>query len=287
MSRVRLAFPPALDWRLANPLSWWFPDPWPRFKVARAPTRRTHFRLSEDTRDMPRKKFGRNRKNRCRFCTPEGCPRPAYVDYKDIGLLKKLCTNQSKMFSRKRSGNCAAFQRAVQRRRQAGPVHGPDPLRRRISRGRSPPAGQAETTRSRCRRPASGLRASSRPRWLNKARFRLGVAHAESALRGYASRRALGIAPCRRRGRSRGTPRGGALRRTCIRKTARAIDLGVMQVDDAVLLEPRAVQGLTNRSIGMNLRCWISRRFGLRQSEGPPGRRSGGEPSGSCWRVSK
>jgi small subunit ribosomal protein S18 len=62
---------------------------------------------------MPRKRFGRNRKNRCRFCTPEGCPRPAYVDYKDLGLLKKMCTNQSKMFSRKRSGNCAAFQRAV------------------------------------------------------------------------------------------------------------------------------------------------------------------------------
>src|SRR3954468_11725941 len=67
----------------------------------------------EDTRFMPRKRFGRNRKNRCRFCTPEGCPRPAYVDYKDVGLLKKLCTNQSKMFSRKRSGNCAAFQRAA------------------------------------------------------------------------------------------------------------------------------------------------------------------------------
>lgn len=66
----------------------------------------------QDYRFMPRKKFGRNRKNRCRFCTREGCPRPAYVDYKDIGLLKKLCTNQSKMFSRKRSGNCAAFQRA-------------------------------------------------------------------------------------------------------------------------------------------------------------------------------
>ena len=61
---------------------------------------------------MPRKKFGRNRKNRCRFCTPEGCPRPAYVDYKDVGLLKKLCTNQNKIFSRKRSGSCAAFQRA-------------------------------------------------------------------------------------------------------------------------------------------------------------------------------
>jgi small subunit ribosomal protein S18 len=67
----------------------------------------------EEARFMPRKRFGRNRKNRCRFCTPEGCPRPAYVDYKDVGLLKKLCTNQSKMFSRKRSGNCAAFQRAA------------------------------------------------------------------------------------------------------------------------------------------------------------------------------
>jgi len=61
---------------------------------------------------MPRKRLGRNRKNRCRFCTKEGCPRPTYVDFKDVGLLKKLCTNQNKIFSRKRSGNCAAFQRA-------------------------------------------------------------------------------------------------------------------------------------------------------------------------------
>ncbi len=78
---------------------------------------------------MPRKKFGRNRKNRCRFCTPEGCPRPAYVDYKDIGLLKKLCTNQSKMFSRKRSGNCAAFQR-LERGREASAFHGTSAVRR-------------------------------------------------------------------------------------------------------------------------------------------------------------
>jgi small subunit ribosomal protein S18 len=34
------------------------------------------------------------------------------VDFKDVSLLKKLCTNQNKIFSRKRSGNCAAFQRA-------------------------------------------------------------------------------------------------------------------------------------------------------------------------------
>ena len=63
---------------------------------------------------MPRKRMAQGRKNRCRFCTPQGCPRPAYVDYKDIGLLKKMCTNQGRLFSRKRSGNCAAFQRAVQ-----------------------------------------------------------------------------------------------------------------------------------------------------------------------------
>src|SRR6266478_7144422 len=62
---------------------------------------------------MVRKKLGRGHKNRCRFCTKEGCPRPAFVDYKDVQGLKKLCTSQGKLFSRKRSGNCATFQRAV------------------------------------------------------------------------------------------------------------------------------------------------------------------------------
>src|SRR5687767_13274632 len=69
--------------------------------------------LQEMQQAMVRKKMGRNRKNRCRFCTKEGCPRPAFVDYKDVQTLKKLCTSQGKVFSRKRSGNCAAFQRAV------------------------------------------------------------------------------------------------------------------------------------------------------------------------------
>src|SRR5438874_13424076 len=64
-------------------------------------------------RSMVRKKLGRGRKNRCRFCTKEGCPRPAYVDYKDVQGLKKLCTSQGKLYSKKRSGTCAAFQRAV------------------------------------------------------------------------------------------------------------------------------------------------------------------------------
>lgn len=62
---------------------------------------------------MVRKKLSRSRKNRCRFCTKEGCPRPAFVDFKDVPSLKKLMTGQGKIFPRKRSGNCAAFQRAV------------------------------------------------------------------------------------------------------------------------------------------------------------------------------
>jgi small subunit ribosomal protein S18 len=62
---------------------------------------------------MVRKKTGRGRKNRCIFCAKEGCPRPAFVDYKDVATLKKMCNNQGKMLSPKRTGSCAAFQRAI------------------------------------------------------------------------------------------------------------------------------------------------------------------------------
>lgn len=55
----------------------------------------------------------RRAKNRCRFCTKQGCPRPAYVDYKDIDTLKKMVNAQGKIFGRRRSGNCASFQRAT------------------------------------------------------------------------------------------------------------------------------------------------------------------------------
>ena len=65
---------------------------------------------------MVRKKFGRGRKNRCRFCTKDGCPRPSFVDYKDVPTLKKLCNIQGKMLSRRRTGNCAAFQHAARGR---------------------------------------------------------------------------------------------------------------------------------------------------------------------------
>jgi small subunit ribosomal protein S18 len=62
---------------------------------------------------MKRKQLGKSRKGRCRFCTKEGCPRPAFVDFKDVTNLKKMITSQGKLFSRKRSGLCATFQREV------------------------------------------------------------------------------------------------------------------------------------------------------------------------------
>ena len=45
----------------------------------------------------------------CRFCREK----KKYIDYKDIDTLQKLLTNRGKIFSRKRSGNCASCQRKV------------------------------------------------------------------------------------------------------------------------------------------------------------------------------
>jgi small subunit ribosomal protein S18 len=42
-------------------------------------------------------------------------PRPMYVDYKDLDLLKKLTNRQGKIISRRKSGCTAASQHAVTR----------------------------------------------------------------------------------------------------------------------------------------------------------------------------
>jgi len=44
---------------------------------------------------------------KCRFCRDK----VGEVDYKDMSALAKLTTQQGKLFSRKRSGNCAKHQR--------------------------------------------------------------------------------------------------------------------------------------------------------------------------------
>ena len=46
-------------------------------------------------------------RGKCRFCRAK----IVYVDWKDSHTLAKLSTGQGKMFSRKRSGNCARHQR--------------------------------------------------------------------------------------------------------------------------------------------------------------------------------
>ena len=57
-----------------------------------------------------KKTGGRAREQtQCRFCRNG----TRYIDYKDIGVLSKLTTQQGKIFSRKRSGNCARHQRSV------------------------------------------------------------------------------------------------------------------------------------------------------------------------------
>lgn len=56
---------------------------------------------------MTRKIF--NKTSKCRFCRMG----VEEVDYKDVQNLQKLATTRGKLFSRKRSGNCARHQRSV------------------------------------------------------------------------------------------------------------------------------------------------------------------------------
>ena len=59
---------------------------------------------------MAKKRYTRpGDKSRCRFCKA----RIKQMDSKDVNTLRKLLTGQGKLFSRKRSGNCAAHQRSA------------------------------------------------------------------------------------------------------------------------------------------------------------------------------
>lgn len=54
---------------------------------------------------------GAREQTQCRFCRRS----IKYVDYKDVDTLQKLLTNRGKIYSRKRSGNCASCQRKAKR----------------------------------------------------------------------------------------------------------------------------------------------------------------------------
>ena len=68
--------------------------------------------MKSGARTSRRKKGSRFREQaKCRFCRDK----IKEVDYKDIPVLTKLTTQQGKLFSRKRSGNCAKHQRSTQK----------------------------------------------------------------------------------------------------------------------------------------------------------------------------
>lgn len=56
-------------------------------------------------------KLPTRQQTQCRFCRRG----EKYVDYKDIETLQKLLTHRGKIYSRKRSGNCAGCQRKVKK----------------------------------------------------------------------------------------------------------------------------------------------------------------------------
>lgn len=54
---------------------------------------------------------GSRDQTQCRFCRSA----TKYIDYKDVETLRKLLTHRGKIYSRKRSGNCAGCQRKVKK----------------------------------------------------------------------------------------------------------------------------------------------------------------------------
>ncbi len=68
-----------------------------------------------DIKKLRKKRARLKKKLRCRFC-PQGCdhsPRPVYVDYKDVRTLRTMIDREGHILPRRRTGNCAKYQRAV------------------------------------------------------------------------------------------------------------------------------------------------------------------------------
>ena len=62
-------------------------------------------------RGPKRRKSRFREQTKCRFCRDK----VREIDYKDVASLQKLTTQQGKLFSCKRSGNCARHQRSARR----------------------------------------------------------------------------------------------------------------------------------------------------------------------------
>ena len=68
---------------------------------------KTHLKKLRKRRARLKKKL------KCRFCPDGAVPRPVYVDYKDIKLLKQLVDREGRILPRRRTGTSALYQRAV------------------------------------------------------------------------------------------------------------------------------------------------------------------------------
>ncbi|QDT64845.1 30S ribosomal protein S18 [Calycomorphotria hydatis] len=66
-------------------------------------------------RKLRKKRARLKKKLKCRFTGNGEIPRPVYVDYKDIKLLKTLVDREGRILPRRRTGTSALYQRAVRR----------------------------------------------------------------------------------------------------------------------------------------------------------------------------
>ncbi len=64
----------------------------------------------KDKEARPRRDYRRRPKRKvCTFCTEK----TVFIDYKDIGRLRRFVTERGKILPRRVSGNCAKHQRAL------------------------------------------------------------------------------------------------------------------------------------------------------------------------------
>ncbi len=77
----------------------------------RGPLRPRSEASRENDRQAKTRRIASTQQTQCRFCRRG----QKHVDYKDVDTLQKLLTHRGKIYSRKRSGNCAGCQRKVKR----------------------------------------------------------------------------------------------------------------------------------------------------------------------------
>ena len=68
---------------------------------------------SKTTRSKKRSKARTKSKKKDPIFVDGARPRPMYVDYKDVDLLKKLVNRHGRIVGRRKTGCCAASQHAV------------------------------------------------------------------------------------------------------------------------------------------------------------------------------